>query len=106
MDQERKITKEMKEIIELVKTGNNELLKANLRDNPSLASSKKEQRTSPLLFTAYCRNREAIEITRTHLSKLDIFGAVSIGNNNTVLHLIERYPDQTKPHRRFVFIFE
>jgi uncharacterized protein len=88
----------MKEIFELIKTGNNDILETNLRDNPSLAASKTEQGISLLQFAAYHRNKEAIEIIRVYLNKLDIFEAASIGDGNTLLHLIEKDPDQTNAY--------
>ena len=50
----------MEEIIELIKTGGNDLLEQKLNDNPSLATIITEQGISLLQFAVYCRNNPAI----------------------------------------------
>ena len=49
----------MEEILELIKTGKNDLLEQKLNDNPSLADSKTEQGISLLQFAAFlkCQQR-------------------------------------------------
>jgi len=88
----------MTELDELIKTGNNNILEIRLKDNPSLAASKTEQGISLLQFAAYCRNKEAIEIIRAYYNKLDIFEAASLGEGDTLLHLIEKDPDQANTY--------
>jgi uncharacterized protein len=79
----------MEEIIELIKTGNNDLLEHKLNDNPSLAESKTEQGISILQFAAYCRNNFAVDIIRKNKQKLDIFEAASIGDTTTISQLLD-----------------
>ncbi|MDO9039000.1 MAG: hypothetical protein Q7U59_11705, partial [Lutibacter sp.] len=65
----------MEEIIELIKTGKNDLLEQKLNDNPSLVDSKMEQGISLLQFAAYCRNNFAVDILKKRKQILDIFEA-------------------------------
>ncbi|TRX00805.1 ankyrin repeat domain-containing protein [Flavobacterium gawalongense] len=83
----------MEEIIELIKTGKNDLLEKKLNDNRSLADIKTEQGISLLQFAAYCRNNFAVDILKKHKQKLDIFEAVSIGDTETVSQLLDKNPE-------------
>ncbi len=83
----------MEDIIELIKTGNNDKLEQELRDNPLLADSKTEQGISLLQFAAYCRNNFAVNILKKQKQKLDIFEAVSIGDSTTTNQLLDKNPE-------------
>ncbi len=83
----------MEDIIELIKTGNNDKLEQELRDNPLLADSKTEQGISLLQFAAYCRNNFAVDILKKQKQKLDIFEAVSIGDSTTTNQLLDKNPE-------------
>ncbi len=83
----------MKEIIELIKTGENDLLEQKLNDNPSLADSKTEQGISLIQFAAYCRNNFAVDILKKRKQKLDIFESSSIGNTEIVNQLLDKNPE-------------
>jgi uncharacterized protein len=83
----------MEEIIELIKTGNNEQLEKMIIDNPLISDLKTEQGVSLLQFAAYCRNNSAVNIFKTHKQKLDIFEAVSIGDKETVDQLLDKNPE-------------
>ena len=83
----------MEEIIELIKTGQNDLLEQKLNDKPSLAESKTEQGISLLQFAAYCRNNFAVEILKKRRQKLDIFEASCIGNHDEVAKILENDPE-------------
>lgn len=83
----------MDEIMELIKTGKNDLLEQKLNDNPTLADSKTEQGISLLQFAAYCRNNLAIEIFKRQKKKLDIFEASSTGNYDIVSQLLDKNPE-------------
>ncbi|MES2795728.1 MAG: ankyrin repeat domain-containing protein [Bacteroidota bacterium] len=83
----------MEEIIELIKTGKNDLLAQKLNDNPSLADCKTEQGISLLQFAAYCRNNFAVDILKKNRQKLDIFEASSIGDLETISQLLDKNPD-------------
>lgn len=82
----------MKEIIELIKKGQNDLLKQKFEENPSLFNSKTEQGISLLQFAAYCKNNFAVDILKRHKQKLDIFEAACIGDNETVSKLLKKNP--------------
>lgn len=86
----------MEKIIELIKTGNNDLLKQKLNDNPSLADIKTEQGISLLQLAAYCRNNFAVDILKKHKQNLDIFEAASIGSIETVSQLLDTDPEALK----------
>lgn len=83
----------MEEIIELVKTGKNELLEQQLNENPSLAFIKTEQGISLLQFAAYCRNNLAVDIIKKHNQKPDFFEAASINDTETVSQLLDKNPE-------------
>lgn len=84
----------MTEIIELIKTGKNNLLREKLQDNSSIATVKTEQGISLLQFAAYCRNQLAIDIIRSYLKEIDILEAASIGEKDSLIRLIEKEPDK------------
>lgn len=83
----------MKELIEFIKTGDNNQLASKLNEDPSLAASKTEQGISILQFAAYCRNAEAIRILREHKSALDIFEAATLGDVTRVEQLLDEKPE-------------
>ena len=83
----------MEELIDLIKTGENELLQAKLNENSSLADSKTVQGISLLQFAAYCKNQSAVAILKKHVSKLDIFEASSVGDARTVNQLLNEKPE-------------
>ena len=83
----------MEELIELIKTGKNDLLEQKLNENPTLAEIKTNQGISLLQYAAYCRNNFAVEILKRHRQKLDIFEASSIGNNEIVRQILDKNPE-------------
>lgn len=83
----------IEEIIELIKTGKNKDLEAELKDNPSLAEAKTEQGISLLQFAAYCRNNSAVDTVKKYKQNLNIFEAASIGDNDTVKQLLNTNPE-------------
>lgn len=83
----------MKEIIELIRTGKNDLLEQKLNGKPSLGDSKTEQGISLLQFAAYCRNNIAVDILKKHKKNLDIFEASSMGNNEIVSQILDKNPE-------------
>jgi ankyrin repeat protein len=83
----------MEEIIELIKTGKNDLLEQKLNDDPSLADRKTEQGISLLQFAAYCRNTFAVDMLKKNKQKLDIFEAACIGDTETISQLLDKTPD-------------
>lgn len=82
----------MEEIIELIKTGQNERLEQKLQEEPSLVKARTEQGISLLQFAAYCRNRLAIDLIKKHKQNLDIFEAASIGDLETIEPLLDKNP--------------
>lgn len=88
----------MKELIEIIKTGDNRQLANKLVQDPSLADSKTEQGISLLQFAAYCRNAEAVRILREHTSNLDIFEAATLGDVEKVKKYLNENPDLLNSH--------
>lgn len=83
----------MEDIIELIKTGKNDLLEQLLNDNPMLAESKTGQGISLLQFAAYCRNTSAVDLLKRHKQNLDFFEAASIGDHETIHRFLDTTPD-------------
>jgi ankyrin repeat protein len=93
MTQSDKKQTAMEEIIELIKTGKNDLLEKSLNDNPTLAESKTEEGISILQFAAYCRNFSAIDLLKRHKPTLDFFEAACIGDLNTINQILDTTHD-------------
>ncbi|WP_189337133.1 ankyrin repeat domain-containing protein [Flavobacterium laiguense] len=68
------------DILEFIKTGQNDKLELALKENPLLMDSKTEQGISYLQFAAYCRNKIAVDLLRQHKQQLDIFESASTGD--------------------------
>jgi uncharacterized protein len=68
------------DLLEFIKTNQNNKLELALKENLLLADSKTEQGISLLQFAAYCRNKIAVDLLRQHKHQLDIFESVSIGD--------------------------
>lgn len=83
----------MKELIEIIKTGDNNELANKLIQDPSLADVITEQGISLLQFAAYCRNAEAIQILKKYKSHLDIFEAATLGEAERVKQLLNEKPE-------------
>ncbi len=83
----------MKELIELIKIGKNDLLEEKLNANPSLAGIKTEQGISLLQFASYCRNNIAVEILKKHKQNLDVFEAACIGDLESMNQLLDETPE-------------
>lgn len=83
----------MEEIIELIKTGKNDLLEQKLNNNPSLADCETAQGISLLQFAVYCRNNFAVDILKKNKQKLDIFEAASIGDTEIISQLLNKNLD-------------
>lgn len=88
----------MTAIVELIKTGDNNMLEGKLKESPSLAASRTEHGISLLQFAAYCRNIKAVEIIRKYLDKIDVHEAVSIGDMDELLHILKWFPEQTNAY--------
>ena len=81
--------KNVSKILEAVKSGNLELIKELVVENPSALGTKTEQGTSLLLFAVYCRNIDVVEYLKRHWSDLDLFEACSLGEIGIVRDFIE-----------------
>ncbi|MEO6539296.1 MAG: ankyrin repeat domain-containing protein [Ferruginibacter sp.] len=78
------------DILDLIKTGNNDQLGKIICETPSIANKKTEQGISLLQFAAYCRNIQAVDILKKQKQELDIFEATSIGDLDIVKNQIEK----------------
>lgn len=77
-------------IANFIRTGNNEALKRSIKEDPSLAAGAVENGPSYLLFAAYCRNREAVEILSEKKQEKTIFEAAAIGDISLLRELVEK----------------
>ena len=82
------------DLVNLIKTGDNDRLIEIVNDSPSIVDMKTEQGISLLQLAAYCRNRPAIDIIRKYKKELTIFEAASIADIATIGKLIDQNPDQ------------
>jgi len=82
------------DLVNLIKTGDNDRLIEIMNDSPSIADMKTEQGISLLQLAAYCRNRSAIDVLKKYKRELTIFEAASTADIATVSKLIDQNPDQ------------
>lgn len=82
----------MEELSELIKTGQNEALKARLEASPDLAKQEAMQGISLLQFAAYCMNADAVKLLRTYVSEINLFEAASIGDTAWVEKQLSIHP--------------
>jgi ankyrin repeat protein len=79
----------MNEILDLIRTNNNEKLKELIREEPYVLGLKTDAGISLLQFAAYSRNGAAIEILKKYKKDIDIFEAASIGDIQIVVALVD-----------------
>lgn len=77
------------EIEEIIRTKANNKLEEILQAAPEVANGVTSQGTSYLLYAAYCRNREAINMLRKRTLPIDIYEAAAIGELAIVKDLVE-----------------
>jgi len=82
------------DLVNLIKTGDNDRLIEIMNDSPPIPDMKTEQGISFLQFADYCRNRSAIDVVKKYKSELTIFEAASTADIATVSKLIDQNPDQ------------
>ena len=81
------------DITDLIKSGDNNQLEQLLKENPSITDNKTETGISILQYAVYCRNTEAIDLIMKYKKQnLDIFEAVSIGDNLITNQLLSKNP--------------
>ncbi|MCB0707279.1 MAG: ankyrin repeat domain-containing protein [Saprospiraceae bacterium] len=81
------------DLVEYIKKGENESLKNALQVNPAFAERQTEQGVSLLLFAAYCRNMEAVQIIRSFRTEIDLYEAVVCDDLDLVQRILEAHPD-------------
>jgi ankyrin repeat protein len=80
------------QILEMIKTGNNEQLELVLKNNPAVAEQKTDNGISLLQFAAYCRNDFAVALFRKYKCQIDIYEAASVGDIVVLKNKLERQP--------------
>lgn len=75
------------QLVEWIKTNANDEVRTALERWPELAASPTPMGISLLQFSAYCRNKGAIEILRPLVGEITFFEAASIGELETIQQL-------------------
>lgn len=83
----------MNHLMDMIKGKENDSLKKELKNDPSIADASTEQGISLLQFAVYCRNTEAVEMIRAYKSHLDIFEAASLGEREKIKQLSADHPE-------------
>ena len=83
----------MNDIIELIKTGNNEGLARLFAENSNAADGRAEDGLSLLQLAAYYRNVEAVRLFREYKQHFDIFEAACAGEYQRLDALIREQPN-------------
>ena len=83
----------MNDIIELIKTGNNEGLARLFAQNPNAADGRMADGLSFLQLAAYYRNAEAVRLFREYKQHFDIFEAACVGEHQRLDALIREQPN-------------
>ncbi len=85
----------MEQLEAAIKSGDVKAVESALGANPELARGMTSMGVSPLLFSAYYRQKAVAEAIRPHVESLDIFEAAALGD----LHALEGF--STDAHREF-----
>jgi ankyrin repeat protein len=64
----------------LIQNHKNSELKLLISKDPGIANTQNDQSFSPLIYAAFCQNREAVKIIAEHKKDLDVFEACASGN--------------------------
>ena len=83
----------MNDIIEFIKTGNNEGLARLFAENPNAADGKMADGLSLLQLAAYYRNAEAVRLFKEYKQHFDIFEAACAGEQQRLGVLIHQQPN-------------
>ena len=83
----------MNDIIEFIKTGNNEGLARLFAENPNAADGRMADGLSLLQLAAYYRNVEAVRLFKQYKQHFDIFEAACAGEYEHLAWLIEERPN-------------
>ena len=83
----------MNDIIELIKTGNNEGLARLFAENPNAADGKMADGLSLLQLAAYYRNAETVRLFKQYKQHFDIFEAACAGEHQRLDALIQQQPN-------------
>ncbi|HTQ27019.1 MAG TPA: ankyrin repeat domain-containing protein [Puia sp.] len=83
---------ETPDIIAWTREGSIDALKKFLATNPDAANSRTAEGISLLMLAVYHRNQQLVDLIKSHKSALDIFEAVSTGEEKLVRRLTEANP--------------
>jgi len=79
-------------ISDLIQQSKNDFLRQRLEEDPDLANKETEQGISYLLFAAYCRNSEAVEMIRRRKEHVTAYEGAAIGDLEVVCQRLEEEP--------------
>lgn len=80
------------ELLDAVRRGDEELVSAALKAQPSLAGARDENGVSAYLWSHYARQPVVRDMLRAVLSTLDIFEAIAAGEDDRALDLLAAQP--------------
>lgn len=77
-------------IEQLIQTGQNELLLAKIKADPSLADGQTSQGISFLLWSGYCQNQDAMKIIARFKKQFNIYEAAAAGKTDQLTDVLTR----------------
>ncbi len=83
----------MERICSYIRSGENEQLEKELKNNPSLSRVKTEQGISFLMYALYCRNPSAVKTLRKYIEELNLFEAAGLGEEAIVKQHLDKNPE-------------
>ncbi len=88
----KRIMSDLRIIREAILSGDNDLVRHMVDEEPSLASGITDDGLSLLTLAAYHGNREALEIIRGEKQEFDLFEAAILGDNHTIRKRLDAFP--------------
>jgi ankyrin repeat protein len=77
-----------------IQKGNVDVLSKALRENPALAEGDAKEGISLLLFAAYCKNQQAVNLLKRYRTSLTVYEAVCTGEIEIVKALLDERPEE------------
>jgi ankyrin repeat protein len=84
------------DLIDAIRRGDEEVVAAALKAQPSLAASRDENGVSAFMWASYVRQLVVRDLLRAALPSLDVFEAIAAGDDERVLDLLAAQPALTQ----------